>query len=165
MRIALRTCRILMWVTLAWTLVAQIVAMIGIKTYSPFFNITEMILSLAGLAMGVLLFTVLKNKRLIGLIVATVSLIFCVIAAVKISDTFTVGIALAGGEFGIAGWDLVLRHLTNFAVVICMGIVYLIERFQKQQAERIAAGAYVSRYDLSGESLFSDKPTDNHTKK
>ena len=165
MRIVLKICRIGMWVTMVWTLLAQIVAMIGIKTYSPFFNITEMIISLAGLTVGVLLFTLLKNKRLIGLIVAAASLIFCVIAAVKISDTFTVGIALAGGEFGIAGWDLVLRHLTNFAVVALMVPIWLADRFKKEQAARIAAGEYISRYDLSGESVFSDKPVDNRTKK
>ncbi len=166
MRITLRICRILMWVAFIWTLLAQIVAMIGIKTYSAFFNISEMIISLVVLTVGMLLFTVLKNKRLIGLIIATVSLVFCVIAAVKISETFVTGIDVAGGEFGISGFKLVFRHLTNFIVWICMIIIWLIERFKRQQAERIASGAYTGHYDLSGETLFSDKMQDTrHVKR
>jgi len=168
MRITKKLCRILMWIVFIWTLLAQVLAIIGISTYTPEFNTIEIILSLALLIIGMLLFTILKKKRIIGLCVAIVSLVFCVIAAIKISDTFiperfaeNVGehVALTPN---LSNWDLVFRHLTNFVVVALMGILWKWERDAQLQAKREAAGEYVSQYDLSGDAIFSDKPAQSH---
>ncbi len=157
MRKILWVSNTLMWLIYIWTMLAQVMAITGLMRYSPSFNLIELILSVSFLTIAMLLYTIFRKHRLISVIAATISLIFCILAAVKLADQFLLPNIVPGTDnTGLTNLDLTFRHLTTIFVWLFMVVGWLISRQLLKDAQAALHTDYTGQFDLSGPSIFAD---------
>ena len=158
--------RVLMWIAFGITTLIQVAAMYGISANNEqavkldqtdaVYDLTPFILAVVLMAIGVILFTVLKKHRVIGLCISAVASVAFIFIALDLANEFGVHIGSSGEDVGLSSWDVVYRHMSPVLVTAFMLVSWFFAR-SADKVDALAAAAWgKSSYDLSGTPIFAD---------
>lgn len=166
MEVASVISKIAMWVALVVTGAFQVLAIFGISMNNQQavaidkpekqYNLTFLVLCIVLFVLAVILFTVMKKHRYIGVIVAVVAAFMMIGVALDLGRVFTVSIQ-ATGEQGLTTWRMVWRHMSPVLVTVCMISAWLFGRVVDKRREAAALAAGPSQYHFDDKILFSDE--------
>jgi hypothetical protein len=107
---------------------------------------------------GVVLFTVLKKLRYIGILISVVAAVVMLMVALELGRLYPPSIGTTG-TVGLTTWKLIWRHIGISAVPLFMLIAWLADRqITKSYSLERKIG-----YNLSGEPLFKGLDDENQT--
>ncbi len=166
MRTTAAVTRVLMWVFFAFSLLMQGMSIFAIEFVNnqrarelnmpkSVYNVAPLLIFTLLLIAAVVLFTVLKKHRYIGMILAAVTAIAFVVIALDLGRVFASQIGSGGQDVGLNTWDMVYRHMSPVLVAVFMLPTWLFGR-AADRADEAAAITGGSHFDLSGDALFSD---------
>ena len=158
-------CRRLMWVLLVLMLAMQALVIVSIQMNNwlaeerqleeNIFQLTPLILAVAIMLAGALLFGIYKKRRYIGLILCTVAAVVFFLLAFEIQRAYPTSIGADGNTKGITTFRMIYRHMSPVLLPLLMLVSWLTER---AAARRKAAHPLPEdHFDLSGGPLFRDE--------
>ena len=128
----------LMWISLVIYLLFQTLAIISLmdnnahaisseqpdKVYDP----VPLLIGTVLMLLAVIMFTIMKRRRYIGVILAVISALVMLVVALDLGRTFPVVIGTDGMDKGLSTWKLIWRHIGIAVVPIFMLFGWLAER-------------------------------------
>lgn len=165
----------MMWVILVIYLFFQALAVYGLMQNNADAiqnNMTEMIVNYVPLIcaavmmlLAVILFTVFKKHRYIGLIVAVIAAGVMLVVALSLRRAFPVYVSSSGKDTGLTIAKLFINHIGIALVPILMIPAWLFERIAIKNEDMAKAISENSGYHFSDDAIFTDvdnsgKPTE-----
>ena len=121
------------------------------------FNIWPLVSACVLIVAAVVLFTVLKRHRYVGLLIAVAAAVIFLVVALDLSRAFPLQIGTGGVDRGLTTWKIVYRHCSMLLVPLFMLPAWLCERAAVKAEElRRVKEAGRTHIDLSGSPLFTD---------
>ena len=166
MEVASVVSKIAMWTALVITGAFQVLAILGISMNNQQaialnkpekqYNLTFLVLCVVLFVLAVVLFTVLKKRRYIGVIIAVVAAFVLVGVALDLGRVFAVSIQ-ATGEQGLSTWRMIWRHMSPVLITAFMICAWLFGRAADKKREAAALAAGPGKYHFDDKILFADE--------
>lgn len=165
----------LIWAVLAVYLFFQTLAVYGLLQNNAaavqndmpekIFNYVPLICAAVMMLLAVILFTVFKKHRYIGIIVAVIAAGVMLVVALSLQKAFPVYVSSSGKDPGLTTAKLFINHIGIALVPILMIPAWIFERIAIKNEDMAKAMAESSGYHFSEETIFTDvdnsgRPTD-----
>lgn len=150
----------LMWILLVPVLGIQVMVMIGISLGKQM-GITLLVIASVLLAAAAVLFGVLRKKKGIAMLVATVAAVLFIVFAITVYNTFKLNFGVTDVSGGISAFDFVYRHISPLLVVLFMLFYWICWRaWHKEELRREEEAAPSHYLDLGDFTLgrLDDEP-------
>ena len=166
MRTVSKIFRILMWIAVVFYAALQGLAAYGLSLNNAnaiaadnkdkVYNILPLMCMALIMVAAVVLFTVLKKKRYIGLCFAIIAAIGMLVVGLDMGRKFPVTVSSTDVDVGLSIGKMIWRHYGIAIVPVFMLVAWLFERSADKSDELYRAMHFKSGYDLSGNAIFSD---------
>lgn len=166
MRALSNVFKTLMWVIMVIYLFFQALAVYGLVQNNAdavqngmtekIINYVPLICAAVMMLLAVILFTVFKKHRYIGLVVAIIAAGVMLVVALSLQRAFPVYVSSSGKDTGLTTAKLFINHIGIALVPIFMIPAWLFERIAIKSEEMAKAMAENSGYHFSDEAIFTD---------
>lgn len=166
MRVLSRIFKTFMWIVLAIYLLFQALAVYGLLQNNAaavqndmpekVYNIAPLLCAAGMMLLATILFTVLKNHRYIGFILALIAAGVMLVVALALQKAFPVYITSSEKDIGLSTAKLFINHIGIALVPVFMVPAWICDRIAGKNEEMAAAMAESSGYHFSDETIFTD---------
>lgn len=176
MRKASITCKVLMWITFVVYAAMQLGAAFSIQfVYNAkiaaagkpeeMYNAVPLVVATAVMTAAVILFTVWKKRRYVGLLLAALAWVAILVIGLDLGREFPSRVSSGNITTGLDTTKVVLRHIGIVLVPILMLPAWLCERAAVRRDRLRREQEEKKGYNLSGGPLFTDDGSPVHSLK
>lgn len=168
MRTASTVAKVIMWIAVVFYVLLQLAAIVSIQLGNnttvieqgrpeEVYNIVPLLVTTVAMLAAVILFTVWKKRRYIGVLIALAAGVASVVIAFDLGREFPVRVSGYDTDPGLTTWKLIWRHFGMVLVPLAMIPAWLCERAYMKSAEFQISLSREPSYDLSGAAIFADE--------
>ena len=157
-------CKLLMWCSIVFYTMIQALTVFGLTSNNlkavkagqldSVYGIGPLVTATLMMLIAVILFTIIKKRKFIGIVIAAVAAALMLVVALDLGRTFSSSIGTGGIDVGLSTWKLVWRHIGMAIIPALMLFAWLFQRCADKADEQFMKDK--KGYDLSGQAIFTD---------